>query len=704
MAESPLRPAIASLGIIPFKPVSQLVEEEKERAQPLKTESPFINSLAAHLETCWQAARRAKEPIERQMMANLRQRNGIYDDGKLAAIRQMGGSEVYVLLTATKCRAAEAWIQDVIRPAFERPYSITPTPIPDLPDNIEDALRDEVISVADEVIRQAAAVGQQIGDPELLRELKKYISSRKDEELQKIRKEARDRAARMEDLISDQLAEGGWHNAFWQVVSDFVTLKGAILKGPVLRSRKTQQWTLGQNGWEINAEQAIVPEFDRVSPFDLYPAPDSRFPDDGYIIERHKLKRSDLQALIGVEGYSEKNIRMALKDYADGLHSTQPIDSERAEIEFAGETNAERSGEKIEALEFWGSVQGKLLVEWGLGEELDPELDYEINAWKVGSYVIRAILNPDKLGRKPYAVDSYERIPGSFWGKGVPELMDDVQDICNAVARAVVNNASLASGPQVEVNVERAANDEELFPWKIWQSTNQQMSEQPAVRFFQPTIITTPLLQVFEFFAALSEDQTGIPRWAYGKTDIGGAGETSSGLSMLMTHAARGIKEAISHLDTMIGGTIERVYDYNMAFSDDESVKGDARIVARGSSSLVVKEQQVVRLRELLRDTNNPADLQILGVEGRANLLQAAIKGLVPDLDVVPDEKGIQSLIEKIEQEQALALQQQQMQGAVPQKKPQALDAAGNPAGGVDNNLSQNQPGTTPGLRTVPTT
>ena len=51
-----------------------------------------------------------------------------------------------------------------------------------------------------------------------------------------------------------------------------------------------------------------------------------------------------------------------------------------------------------------------------------------------------------------------------------------------------------------------------------------------------------------------------------------------------------------------------------------------------------------------------------------------------------------------------MAAQAQQMKGAVPDKKPQTLDPAGNPAGGVDANLFQNPKGETVGERTVPTT
>jgi hypothetical protein len=346
-----------------------------------------------------------------------------------------------------------------------------------------------------------------------------------------------------------------------------------------------------------------------------------------------------------------------------------------------------------------------MLLDWGLeGDEIDPDIDYEVNAWKIGKHVIRAVLNPDTLGRKPYSVDSYERIAGSFWGKGVPELMADIQDICNAVARAVVNNSALASGPQVEVNIERCENNEQLYPWKIWPSTNQQMSESPAVRFNQPTIITDPLMRVFEFFASLSEDSTGIPRWAFGNTNIGGAGATSSGLSMLMNHASRGIKEAIAHLDTIVGSCIERIYDYNMAYDEDQDRKGDCRVVARGSSSLVAKEQQLVRMRETLAALNNPTDIEILGVEGRAKLLKAAIEGLELGVDdIIPDEAKLKEIVAKIEERQAMMMQQQlgmmQAKGATPTASPATLDAAGNKAGGVDANLIQNPPGQATGVR-----
>ena len=707
MADLPLRPAIPSLGIIPFKPVAMLqAEEEARRVAATATQQPsYISELSGYISTCWERAKRAKYTPEQTMLKSLRARNGIYETDKSTAITQMGGSDVYVLLTATKCRAAEAWINDVMRPAQEKPWAILPTPIPELPDDVVIELKNEVSSIAMGTINKATALNLQFPNGELAEAIRDYARTRHDDMMEEIREEAELRAERMGFKIADQMAEGGWHDAFAQVVYDFVTLKAGVIKGPVLRRRDVKRWSRVGGKTQVVVEKAIVPEFVRVSPFDLYPAPDSRNPDDGYLIERHRITRSELQAMIGVPGYNEEMIRKALRDYKRGLHKIEAIDSQRDALEFSGETSVFQEGEKIEALEFWGSVQGSMLIDWGMQGDIDPELDYEVNAWKIGDYVIRAILNPDKLGKKPYSVDSYERVAGSFWGKGIPELMADIQDICNAVARAVVNNAALASGPQVEVNQDRLTSDsEQLWPWKIWLGTNQQMDASPVIRFYQPQVITEQLMKVFEFFSAMAEDQTGVPRWAYGNTDVGGAGATSSGLSMLMTNASRGVKESISHLDNMVEGCVERTYDYNMIYDPDETIKGDCKVLARGSSALLAREQQVIRTREILATTNNPTDLQILGIEGRANLLKAALKGLDLDVDdFIPDEKGIRDLSAKIEAQNVAMIQRQQGQpgpkGATPPPATQTLDVAGNPSGGTDANMFQNQPGATPGLR-----
>ena len=64
---------------------------------------------------------------------------------------------------------------------------------------------------------------------------------------------------------------------------------------------------------------------------------------------------------------------------------------------------------------------------------------------------------------------------------------------------------------------------------------------------------------------------------------------TASGLSMMMTAAARGIKNVVQNIDIdIMSPAVEQMYDYNMQFDPDETLKGDA-IYALMAGSLLRK-------------------------------------------------------------------------------------------------------------------
>ena len=65
------------------------------------------------------------------------------------------------------------------------------------------------------------------------------------------------------------------------------------------------------------------------------------------------------------------------------------------------------------------------------------------------------------------------------------------------------------------------------------------------------------------------------------------------------------------------------MYYYNMMTSNDMSIKGDSKVVARGANALLLKDMAQSRRNEFLAITNNPVDLGIIGEEGRATILRA---------------------------------------------------------------------------------
>jgi hypothetical protein len=337
--------------------------------------------------------------------------------------------------------------------------------------------------------------------------------------------------------------------------------------------------------------------------------------------------------------------------------------------------------ELIDAFQFWGSVQGKLLLDWGMSEEEipDPLAEYPIEAWLIGTWIIKAVINPDPLGRKPYYKASYEEVPGAFWGNSVADLCRDTQDICNAAARALVNNMSLSSGPQIVYNIDRlpaGENVTQIFPWKIWQVTSDPINgSQPPVQFFQPDSRANELMAVYEKFANLADEYTGIPRYMTGGNPTGGAGRTASGMSMLMTNAGKSIKQVIANVDeNVIKPCIDRLYYYNMRYSDDPDLKGDVRIQARGAASLMEKEAAQQRRNEFLGVAlNSPVAQQVMGMEGVAELLRQAARTLDMNVDLIVPPKHV------IQQKEAEMQAQQQMA----QEAEMAAQAGVSPNGGT---------------------
>ena len=674
-----------ALRVVGNATMVQQEREEEERTLEERQNEPLFLGITAHLKECWDAAKRAKKPIETIMLKGMRQRNSEYEPDKLSAIHTQGGSTIYMGITEVKCRAAESWLRDILLDTGTPPWDLGPTPLPDLSptqaDEIEQAFAANVLSIV-ETAGQAPTEGE-------MAELKEMVTQ---DYRFKILQDAQNRADRMKVRISDQFAHGGWAEAFDDFITDLATFPCAFIKGPVVRRQRRLEWTTGENGETIaEAGEELAPEYERVDPFKIYPEPGITNIDEGYLFEHHPLTRMELSELIGVPNYDEEAIRKILQDENLTSWVNEEVKLEKEEAERKSQSYI-RPTEIFDALEFHGKISGKMLLEWGLEEDEVPDeaREYEACVWIVGNYVVKAVLNYDPLGEKPYAKTSLIKSPGAFWGKGIPEVIEDVQSICNASARALVNNMGISSGPQVEVNLERIPPNEDitqLHPWKIWQVTNDPLgASAPAVRFTQPDDNATTLMQVYEKFSALADDHSGIPSYISGDLNVHGAGRTASGLSMLMGSAGKGIRQVVMHIDSdVIKKIVHRQFVYNMRYDPDESIKGDVEIIARGAINLAVKETVNVRRIEFLNATANEIDMEIVGKEGRAAILREVAKGLqMPVDDIIPSREKA-GFGARMNAQQALAAPQQAPQGGTP------TQPDGTPKGGYEGNTVSNR-------------
>lgn len=673
------------LRVVSNSDLARQEQEASDRALQERQNQPVILGLAAHLRQCWDVAQMAKKPIEQKMLRALRQRNGEYEADKLKQIRAQGGSEIYMMITEVKCRAAESWLRDILLDNGSPPWDLHATPIPELSPVQAKEVQNEF---AQKVLKMVEEVGQ-APTPEQMSELKEMVSQ---DYRFRILREAQTRADRMKIKIQDQFAQGGWEQSFNDFITDLVTYPAAFVKGPIVRRQRTLGWKTTPTGQTIvEPIERLGPEYERVDPFRIYPEPGITNINDGYLFEHHKLTRMALSDLIGVPGYDEDAIRKVLEIGNGQSWINEDVELQKDEEERKYYAYM-RPTTEFDALEFWGKVSGKMLREWGMSEDEVPDdaREYAANVWLVGNYVIKAVLNYDPLGEKPYAKTSFIKCPGAFWGKGIPEIIEDLQGVCNAAARALVNNMGISSGPQVEVNLERIPANEDitqLSPWKIWQTTNDPLgSSAPAIRFTQPDSRAQELMAVYEKFSRLADDHSGIPAYVYGDLNVQGAGRTSSGLSMLMGAAGKGIRQVVMHTDTdVVKPIVLRQFVYNMRYDEDESIKGDVEVIAKGAINLAVKETVNVRRIEFLNATANPIDLEIIGKEGRATILREVAKGLqMPVEEVVPSRE--KSAYQGRMQAQAMAVaMQQQAQSETP------TQPDGAPKGGMEANTVQSR-------------
>jgi len=675
-------------------------------------QEPKLDRLTGYIRVLWDRAQRAKIKPEARMLMNLRARKGEYEPARLAAIKSMypdGYEPVFMKLTETKCRAAEAWIRDILlQPGLEPPFDVRPTPVPELPEAVQMVIEEGAKNmIIQQVAQIAMATGQQISPEEMQMAFQQLLPEMEKMVQQGIRDKAREAAENMKLKINDQFHEGLWYEALSAIIYDIVTFGTAVMKGPMIQKMpvRIREFDQMSGTWRTRIEDRLVPVWERINPLLFYPSPDATSNRLPWCFEKISFTRKELSNLIGVPKYNTTAIREVLAAHrSGGLREMTMVDQTKAELEGRSST-AIWETENIDGLKFDGSAPGSYLLEWGFTpqEVPDAEKEYDIEAYVIDRWIIKAILNPDKLGEKYIYSAGFSESPDSFWHDGVPELIEHIQHIANGAARAIVQNTALAAGPMVEVNQDRLATGEsfQLYPMKVTYSTTRGMMESPAVKFYQPEIVSHRLMEVFQFCLEAADDDSGIPRYTHtGETRGSGAGETSSGLSMLMSHSAKGIKNVIKNIDEgIIVKCVRSTFHYNMKWEEeDPTIFGDMQPFAKGSSSLIQKEQTAIRRTELLERTNNPADLQIMGLRGRAELLRKNLEGV----DVEPDKI--------VAEEEELDAMMAAGAGAIPgETNPQPAgpggppapaqretDNAGAPVAGRDNQLFESPKGVKP--------
>lgn len=592
-----------------------------------------FSSVAGLVRSRYQIARLAKQQEqELKMLSAYRAWRGELSPEELAAVAQakqrMGAaSSVFIKITKTKATAAYGQLCEILFANNKFPLGVEPTSKPEnLPEKV--TVLPQGVQYGEEITGTYGFAGDGREIPKgatssnLVQNLKTSFGN-----LLKGKKlvegaspdstqfpdlyPAQIAATNLEKVMHDQLEEGDAMAILRRVAYETVLYGTGIIKGPFTYNEIEPNWTLEDSG-EITYNPIVkkVPKFSYVSVWDFYPDPEARnIKEAEYVIERHLLSRNQLKQLQNMPLFNADAIKELVQQ--NPTHTT-----EHWETVIGKSSNTIVTTNRFEVLEYWGTVDKEMALAAGLDVPEDALNVVQINAWICQEKLLRVVLNPFQPTQLPYHIVTYEEHPHRIWGIGVPENMEDSQMLMNGHLRMSIDNLRFAGSLVFEVNESQLVpgQDFSIFPGKVFRKQGGAPGQSVFGLQFPNT--SQAHLQFFDKARMLADESTGIPSYAHGQTGAQSGIRSASQTSMLMSAAALNIKTVAKNFDELLTSIGNALFRWNMQFNTkDKDIRGDVKIIAKGTASLMQREVVTQRLLSLLQIGANPAVAPFLKVD-----------------------------------------------------------------------------------------
>lgn len=584
-------------------------------AKDASSEPLIVSPLVNHVMDAFKKAEDSRRIDEDRWLRAYRNYRGLY--GPDVQFTEAEKSRVFVKVTKTKVLAAYGQMVDVLFANNSFPLSVEPTTLPEgvaesvYVDPKEKELRDNVPEFSPYGYK---GDGQNLPPGATYKSLQDRLGPLKDQlsGLENLTEgvgvtpsavtfsPAQIAAKKMEKKIHDQLEESNANKQLRSAAFECALFGTGVMKGPFAIDKEYPNWN---DSGEYEPTIKTVPMSSHVSVWNFYPDPDATTVEDAqYVVERHKLSRSQLRGLKKrpmfrkqvIEDVIEQGETYVKKYWEDDLSDYQ--------------TNT--GVNRFEVLEYWGVVNKELLEDNGVDipEEFTDADELQANIWICNGRILRLVLNPFKPARIPYYAVPYELNPYSMFGIGIAENMDDSQTLMNGFMRMAVDNAVLSGNLVFEVDETNLVPGQDLsiYPGKIF----RRQGGAPGQAIFGTKFpnVSQENLQLFDKARVLADESTGMPSFAHGQTGVTGVGRTASGISMLMNAASGGIKTVIKNIDDYLLRPMgEAFFSFNMQFDFDPSIRGDLEVRARGTESLMANEVRSQRLMQFLQIASQPS-------------------------------------------------------------------------------------------------
>lgn len=543
----------------------------------------------------WQVSEKVNgKPLRHVLQECWEQQNGLLSCEDAARARVIGVDAI-VNLTALKTGIAVAYLNEAMTSGTaELPWVIKPTPRPD----VSQPARSEILAaVKAQLFADAFADGAQL--VEGIKQLKRVAYEQEREKADKAAEE-------MTLLFQDQCVEGGFSRALSDFIHYFAVYPYAIFAGPMVT--KAPRLTWGTKKPRLSTE--VFTQFRAVSPFDFCYTPDSPDTQRGTAVFTRTLwTRKQLIDAAKLPTYITRNVLDVLKEADEGSAFELNWLSHAPDAPAHGYIDLWSSNvHPIEVLTHYGVFSGRELQSYGFtGLNLTDYYNTEIAMAGYRVLQVKVMSDPRMATRPIYTASFYRTGGDRIAGDGIAQRLRDIERAYLTCLRYLIRNAANASAPICEADYKRVRKymtEEDLktiVPGTMY-LTDGGLGNSPALKFYSIPAVLDGYVKLLEMFMQLADRITNIPAQLHGEAVGSGAMRTFRGMAMLQGSATKAFHAAVENISEGVFEPLgEHLYNLNMLYSSDVSVKGDTRIMVKGAAGILQQELDRQNASELLQ-------------------------------------------------------------------------------------------------------
>jgi hypothetical protein len=601
-----------------------------------------------------------RQYIETRWLEDLRQYHGRYDPSIEKELDEAESCALFLNITKPKTHAFSARVMDMVLPTDEKNWGMENTPVPEMVGKAQKGALPEAV---------AGTTNPETGALEPTTTPENNVVLQTDIE-RAVKEEAASRCEDMESEVEDQLTEANVNAVQRKAIEQMAKLGTGIVMGPAILDEWRVTWKPqermgvdGQpNGYDyvrtLVKNTDMRPGLQWVDCWNFYPDMSSEAPEDWeFAFVQYLVNKATFRKYAKRFNFIPAAVERALEQAPFNVHMLRWM----TELRQLSETS-NIIDQRYRLLRYYGELTADDLRAVDMEPDAMGVSDVVMGVvWICGGEVLKVDINPLDSGSMPFNVCYCDKDEASPFGTGIPRLMRGEQDSVNAAWRMKHDNAGLSVCPQTVMRanaVTPADGDYHMKPKKLWYVADDVARVGDVFAQFSIDSHQAELDNILQLAIRFADDVTQLPLIMQGEM-APHITQTAQGMSLLYNASTVVLRRTVKFFDDyMTIPLINKFYEWNMQFNPRDDIKGDFRSVARGSSTLLDKEQQGQALSEAMAIAMQPTWQPYTDMK---KLYQQALKAKRIQDIILPDEEIKKNLDQ---QQQAAAAQAAGAQGA----------------------------------------